>query len=156
MFRVWSPRPSIAVSPLADFTPSPNTRLFGLGIAARNRKSPANVHPSLERNAALLCLVSEIVSDFLGSASFLGLSAVNLPFVQNQSENNSKMICLCVYICHEIDFSPIHFICYAACAELQRTVVSAFATETELQNHDYLYLHLLWSSKLFRDQRFCL
>ena len=26
MFRVWSPRPSIAISPLADFTPSPNTR----------------------------------------------------------------------------------------------------------------------------------
>ena len=24
--RVWSPRPSIAVSPLADFTPSPNTQ----------------------------------------------------------------------------------------------------------------------------------
>ena len=24
MFQVWSPRPSIAVSPLADFTPSPN------------------------------------------------------------------------------------------------------------------------------------
>ena len=27
-FRVWSPRPSIAISPLADFTPSPNTRVF--------------------------------------------------------------------------------------------------------------------------------
>ena len=27
MFRVWSPQPSIAVSPLADFTPSPNTRM---------------------------------------------------------------------------------------------------------------------------------
>ena len=26
MFRVWSPRRGIAVSPLADFTPSPNTR----------------------------------------------------------------------------------------------------------------------------------
>ena len=26
MFRVWLPQPSIAVSPLADFTPSPNTR----------------------------------------------------------------------------------------------------------------------------------
>ena len=26
MFRVWLPRPGIAVSPLADFTPSPNTR----------------------------------------------------------------------------------------------------------------------------------
>ena len=28
MFRVWSPQPSIAVSPLADFTPSPNTRVL--------------------------------------------------------------------------------------------------------------------------------
>ena len=26
MFRMWSPQPSIAVSPLADFTLSPNTR----------------------------------------------------------------------------------------------------------------------------------
>ena len=30
MFRVWSPRRGIAVSPLADFTPSPNTRLVFL------------------------------------------------------------------------------------------------------------------------------
>ena len=29
MFRVWSPRRGIAVSPLADFTPSPNTRKPG-------------------------------------------------------------------------------------------------------------------------------
>ena len=28
MFRVWSPRRGIAVSPLADFTPSPNTRFL--------------------------------------------------------------------------------------------------------------------------------
>ena len=32
MFRVWSPQPSIAVSPLADFTPSPNTRIVPVPV----------------------------------------------------------------------------------------------------------------------------
>ena len=44
MFRVWSPQPSIAVSPLVDFTPSPNTRLISkkaLFITSR-KPSPGN------------------------------------------------------------------------------------------------------------------
>ena len=40
MFRVWSPQPSIAVSPLADFTPSPNTRRIATRSACYRGPKP--------------------------------------------------------------------------------------------------------------------
>ena len=40
MFRVWLPRPSVAVSPLADFTPSPNNQAAEI---ARFFASPAAI-----------------------------------------------------------------------------------------------------------------
>ena len=45
---MWSPRPSIAVSPLADFTPSPNTRKETLRVQKVSEKQSQNSLRSLE------------------------------------------------------------------------------------------------------------
>ena len=53
MFRVLSPRPSIAIPPLADFTPSPNTRVwkFPRGILPKQTSTKfGSQTPKLLRN----------------------------------------------------------------------------------------------------------
>ena len=54
MFLVWSARRGIAVSPLADFTPSPNnqTKSFSGGCCIKSEHFPKG--PKIEKNKSRL------------------------------------------------------------------------------------------------------
>ena len=77
MFRVWSPRPSIAVSPLADFTPSPNTRQLATGKygCRKARVCPAECGQQLGRDPSKHgSSKSLVLKSFSGEGPFWDLS----------------------------------------------------------------------------------
>ena len=75
MFRVWSPWPSIAPLPLADFTPSPNTRLMGLFGKGHCR----NLSENFREVSADFCRISRLFPDAI-KRTFQTLGEAKLGF----------------------------------------------------------------------------